>query len=85
MAYKIINGHVILEPNMMPKLNLKRPIRECNEAKVGLKNQLMEPQSRLDITKNTFFYATPKLWNENVTPSQAAAPSADAFKAHFKK
>ena len=85
MAYKIINGHVILEPNMMPKLNLKRPIRECNEAKVGLKNQLMEPQSRLDITKNTFFYATPKLWNDNVTPSQAAAPSADAFKAHFKK
>ena len=84
MAYKIINGYVILEPSMLPKINLQRP-RQCNEAKVGTINQLKEPQLRLDVVKSTFFFSTPKLWNMNVTPSQAKAPSMEAFKGHFEK
>ena len=85
MAYKIINGQVILEPSMLPKNILKQPTRQCNEVKVGAKNQLLEPQSRLDVTSHTFFYTTPKLWNNSVTPNQAKAPSIDAFRRHFKQ
>ena len=85
MAYKIINGNVILEPSLMPKLNLQRPVRQCTGVKVGADNQLMEPQARLDVTRSTFFYSTPKLWNEKVSALQANAPSVDAFKEHFKK
>ena len=84
MAYKIINGQVILEPSMLPKNILKQPTRQCNEVKVGAKNQLLEPQSRLDVTGHTFFYATPKLWNNSVTPNQANAPSIDAFRIYFQ-
>ena len=85
MTYKILNGYLILEPNMMPKMSFQRPVRECTQAKVGASNQLIEPQSRLDVVKTTFFYATPKIWNDSVTPVQANAPSTDAFKNHFKK
>ena len=85
MAYKIINGQVILEPSLLPKNNFKQPTRQCNEVKVGRKNQLLEPQSRLDVTGHTFFYTTPKLWNNSVTPNQAKAPSIDAFRSHFKQ
>ena len=85
MAYKILNGHVILEQSMMPKLEYQRPLRQCNEVKVGSANQLAEPHSRLDITGCTFFYATPKLWNNLLTPTQANAPSVDAFKAQLKR
>ena len=84
MAYKILNGHVILDPQMLPKINSKRPFRECNSVKVGPQNQLIEQKSKLDVTENTFFYHTPKLWNSSVTPLQANAPSIDAFKRHFK-
>ena len=85
MVYKILNGFVILEPTMMPKLSLYRPMRQCNEAKVGIDNQLLEPHARLDVTKNTFFFATPKLWNNFITSKQANAPRVDAFQQHFKK
>ena len=85
MAYKIINGHLILQPNMLPKFINKRTQRECNFAKVGLENQLIEPPSRLDLTGKTFFYSIPKIWNQKVTHSQAKAPSIDAFKQHFKR
>ena len=58
MAYKIINGHLILEPNMMPKFQNQRPQRECNGVKVGSNNKLFEPQSRLEVIGSTFFYET---------------------------
>ena len=32
MANKIINGQVILEPELLPKAEYKRPMRQCNEA-----------------------------------------------------
>ena len=85
MAYNILNGHLILEPTMMPKMRYQRPIRQCNEVKVGTSNQLMEPESNLDVTKCTFFFATPKMWNNSISPSQANAPSVNSFKRHFKK
>ena len=83
MAYKIINGHVILEPNMLPKVN-KQKQRECNIPNVGIDNQLLEPPPKLKITDKTFFNSIPKIWNDRVKPSQAKAPSVDAFKEHFK-
>ena len=46
MAYKIINGLVILEPKSLPKFTNKRIQRGCNFAKVGIENQLFEPQAR---------------------------------------
>ena len=85
MAFKILNGHVILESNMLPKTNFQQPSRKCNEVKVGLENQLDEPTSSIEIAQKTFFFATPKLWNNSVSPKQANAPSVDAFKHHFKK
>ena len=84
MAFKIINNCVILEPQMLPKVYNARP-RHCNNTKVGFKNQLFEPQARLDVVDNTFFYATPKLWNQNISQLQASANSVDKFKNHFKK
>ena len=85
MTYKIINGHVILDPEMMPRANYQRPTRKCNEVKVGYENQLVEPSSRTDIAENTFFFAAPKIWNNSVSSLQANAPSVEAFKCHFKK
>ena len=82
MAYKILNGNLILEPSMIPKMNFQRPSREC---KVGARNQLMEFNSRLEMTETTFFYATPKMWNQSISPSQANSPSVEAFKRYFKK
>ena len=84
MAYKIIHGHVILDPNLMPKNKQQRPFRQCNNVNVGFENQLEEPQAKLKITSKTFFYSTPILWNNSVSPDQANAPSIDAFKNHFK-
>ena len=43
MAYMIINGHVILDPKMMPRIEYQRLSRKCNETKVGYQNQLLEP------------------------------------------
>ena len=85
MAYKILKGHVILEPILLPKMQFKRPLRGCNQVNVGSTNQLVEPEHRLAITGKTFFYDTPKLWNCSVSPSQANAPSVEAFKGHFKR
>lgn len=85
MAYKILNDQVILEPSLLPKSQFTQPMRQCNEVKVGTQNQLFEPPSRLDVIGSTFFYATPKLWNNNVTIEQAKAPSIDTFRRHFHK
>ena len=85
MAYKIINGQVILEPSLLPKFMNKRLLRGCNITNVGIENQLVEPESRLQIQGKTFFYSIPKIWNEKVTPTQARAPSVDAFKQYFRK
>ena len=54
--------------------------RKCNVINVGIKNQLFEPVPN----GKTFFYLIPKLCNQMITPSQAKAPSVDAFKQHFK-
>ena len=83
MAYKILSGNSILESNMLPKTQFQRPTRHCYEANVGFENQLMEPQPRLDVTASTFFFSTPKIWNNLVTPKQANTLNADAFKRHF--
>ena len=85
MAYKIINGHVILKPDMLPKYKSSRSQRHCNASNVGYSNKLVEPTSVLQSTEKTFFYSVQKMWNHRVTPSQARAPSVDAFKQHFKK
>ena len=85
MAYKIINGHVILNANMLPKSEIKPTQRQCNAPNVGSNNELIEPTSRLHTTEKSFFYSIQKIWNQRVTPAQARAPSVDAFKAHFKK
>ena len=55
MAYKIINGIVILDPKSLPKFISKRMQRGCNFAKVGIENQLLEPQARLDLTEKNIF------------------------------
>ena len=85
MAYKIINGHVILEANLLPKSRIKPTHRKCNAANVGIDNELIEPTARLQCTEKTFFYSIQKIWNQSVTSAQAAAPSVDAFQAHFKR
>ena len=79
MAYKIINGLVILEPKSLPKFTNKRG---CNFAKVGIENQLFEPQARL---KSKYIFLLNSQNNQKVTPEQAKAPSVDAFKQHFKR
>ena len=84
MAYKIINGHVILESDMLPKTNFKQPSRKCKGVKFP-ECQLMEPFSKIDNVKATFFYALPKIWNATVTEALAKAPSIDAFKNNLKK
>ena len=87
MAYKILNNKIILGPNFLPKsiTQKHRPYRKCNMTTVGSENHLVEPSSELHVTKSTFFYATPKLWNHLVTETQAKAPSIDSFKKHFEK
>ena len=85
MAYKIINNNVILEPHLLPKMNKGRPQRNCNSIKVGFQNQLFEPQSKIAAASNTFFYATPKLWNMNISPLQATSRTVDKFKSYFQK
>ena len=65
MAYKIINGLVILDSDMMPKIDHQRPLRQCNNVKVGFENQLEETEPRLKITSKTFFYSTSKLWRKS--------------------
>ena len=70
---------------MLPKFTNKRTQRGCNITNVGIENQVIEPQSRLQNTGKTYFFSIPKLWNQKVTPAQARAPSVDAFKKHFKR
>ena len=85
MVYKILNGHVILESDMLPKFQNYGPKRKCNSPTVGQEYHLKEPQSRLQVTGCTFFYEIPKIWNEMITNEQAKAPSVDAFKRHMTK
>ena len=84
MVYKILNGHVILDSEMLPKFKNDKP-RQCNFPTVGRKNQLIEPPIGLHVTKSTFFYSIQKIWNSKVTKAQAEAPSIDAFKNYMKK
>ena len=81
MAYKILNKQVILEPELLPKNHMRHPTRKTNNQE----NLLKESYSRLDSTQKTFFYAVPKLWNKHITPTQAKAPTVDAFKKYFER
>ena len=85
MAYKIVHGHVILPRDLLPSPNNNRPTRSCNQAPVGEHHQLYQPHTTLHNPAETFFYSVPKLWNSIVTPEQAASPSIEAFKNHFKR
>ena len=85
MAFKILHGDLILPPESLPRLKTVRPIRKCQESRVGTANQLYEPESRLITIGKTFFYSVPSLWNSLVTPQQAGATSAESFKNHFKR
>ena len=75
MAYKILNEKVILEPEWLQKKEFNRVIR--NEENHHLKI----PFSKLDCVIKTFFYDVPEIWNSQVSPKQAKAPSTDAFKS----
>ena len=79
MAYKILNNHVILKPELLPKKKPSRFIRTSNEKEYKLE----ENYSRLVSTEKTFFYSVPNLWNKTVSTLQAMAPTIDAFKKHF--
>ena len=83
MVYKILNSHVKLPSNTLPRVKNTRSPRSCNQVYVGLKNQLVERKSSLIPTRETFYYSAPTLWNNMVSPEQAVAPSIDAFKEHF--
>ena len=86
MVYKILNGHVIIPPESLPRVPVSTTTRKCNEVKVGASNQLVVRKSRGLITPSeTFFFSAPSLWNNIVTPAQAVAPSIDAFKDHFTR
>ena len=85
MAYNILNNNVILEPTLLPKVTSERPERNCKGVTVGRENQLVEPQARLDIVRSTFFYATPTLWNQNITPRLAKSVNVETFKRNFRK
>ena len=84
MAYKIINSQVILQPNLLPKVNFKRPMGECNNfSKVGKEHQLIEPNPQIQVAGHTFFFSIQKIWNKKISTKQAKAPSAEAFKNYF--
>ena len=85
MAYKIINDHVILPPDLLPRQSHNRPIRSCTEVRVGTKHQLYEPIATLHNPEATFFYSVPKLWNSLITPEQAACRSVKAFQSCFQR
>ena len=85
MAFKILNNHVILEPDLLPKILNPQPERVCKGVKVGNTNQLVEPRAKLDTTSATFFYSIPKLWNNQISSTQANSPSVDAFQSKFKQ
>lgn len=85
MAYKILNNQVIIPPSSLPKATITRPARKCTASQVGSAHQLVERPSKLSNTSKTLFYCAPKLWNSRVTPTQAEAPSTDAFKKYFCK
>ena len=84
-AYKIMNDHLILPPDLLPRDTNPRKTRPCNEVRVGTQNKLLEPQPRLNTTSKTFFYRVPSLWNNHVSPAQAQSQSIDSFKNHFMK
>ena len=75
MVYKILNGHVIIYSESLPSYATNnRSSRRCTEPQVGDSNRLQEPLSRKNNTGKTFFYSSPKLWNEIVPETQANAP-----------
>ena len=54
MAYKILNGQVILPSDSLPKASTSRTTRLCNEVRVGSSNQLREPHSLVFSTIKHF-------------------------------
>ena len=61
MAYKILNDHVIIPPESLPRNCQNRPSRQCTRTNVGNKNKLIEKYARLDTTRKTFFFDIPKM------------------------
>ena len=53
MAYKILNGEVILEPSLLPKKEFIHKTRKENT------DQLEVPFSKIDNARKTFFYDVP--------------------------
>lgn len=82
MAFKILNGAVILPPDVLPRATSSRA-RSCNEPNVGAANKLYVPRARLLTTNRTFYYSAPRLWNEKVTSAQANAKTLESFKDYF--
>ena len=81
MAYKILNNHVIIKPDQLPKKKGNRATR----TNVEKEHLLEEKFSRLIGTEKTFFFSVPTLWNNVITATHATAPSIDAFKNHFSR
>ena len=79
MAYKILNNHVILTPDYLPKNRSGRPTRKI----IDQEYLLEEKYSRIYEIQKTFFYSVPKLWNNTVSAKQAKAPNVDNFKKYF--
>ena len=84
MVYKILNNQVIIPSSALHKAATNRP-RKCTEPLVGTNNELSVRLSTLNNPGKTFFYCAPTLWNNKITPTQARAPSTEAFKNYFYK
>ena len=80
MAYMILNNQSILEPEMLRIKEHSITTRRNHVQEI----KLLEPYSRLNSTKNNFFYNVPCLWNTTISKEQAKATSVKAFKKHFK-
>ena len=80
MAYKILNNHVILTPDYLPKNKSDRPTRKI----IDQEYLLEEKHSRIDEIQKTFFYFVSNLWNNTVSAKQSKAPNVDNFKKCFQ-
>ena len=71
MAFKILNGHVILESSMLPKTKFQQPYRKCNEVKVGFENQLDEPSWSIEVAQKNIFLCHTKTMEQYYLPKAA--------------
>ena len=78
LTYKIVHGYVDIpfERYFKP---LGRTTRGCSHS-----HRIRVPRTNCDYQAATFFFDSPKYWN-NLPASVAEAPSPDAFKAGIRK